>query len=86
MILIEEVEFVFRRKLLKFVLVETALNLGFYHLICFSISDFSLVLISDWSDLAGNSKNEESGSRKSSIIVKNINYFLHFLQLNSSVI
>ena len=76
---IEEVEFVFRRKLLKFVLVKTALNLGFCHLICFSISDFSLVLISDWSDLAGNSKNDENGFRKSLKLENYIKYFPHFL-------
>ena len=74
---IEEVEFVFRQKLLKFVPVKTALNLGFYHLICFSISDFSLVLQSNWSDLEG--KNDENGSRKSLRLENNIKYFPHFV-------
>ena len=51
-VVIEEVEFVFWRKSLKVILVKTVLNLWHYQLSLFSLSNFSLVLLSHWSLLS----------------------------------
>ena len=53
---VEEIGFGFRRKSLKFLVVKTAPSSRLYMTRHFPLSNFSLIKLSDWSGLVGNSK------------------------------